>query len=131
MKKGFTLIELLGVIVLLGLIALIAIPSVNSALNSSKEKAYNEQIKTIENVARTYMSKNSLKLPSQTVGSFYCLSVSEMKKTGLLSSDDIKNPKYKKGSTKEDENFEIFNGSVIVTYTSQNKYSYKYSNNAC
>ena len=100
MKRGFTLVELLGVIVILGLIAMIAIPTINSALNSSRERAYNEQINTIEDTARTYMSKNSLKLPDQTTGNNCSLSVGVLKQSGLLSSDDIKNPKYKKAVPK-------------------------------
>ena len=52
MKKGFTLIELICVIVLLGLIAMIAIPTINTAINNSKERAYNEQVTLIEHTAR-------------------------------------------------------------------------------
>lgn len=130
MKKGFTLVELLGVIVILGIIAMIAIPTINSALNSSRQKAYDEQIKTLEDTARTYMSKNSLKLPSQSEGSKCCLSVSVMKQSGLLTDEDIKNPKYKEGSSDTTENFENFNGNVIITFTN-NKYKYAYSNTTC
>lgn len=125
MKKGFTLVELLGVIVILGLIAMIAIPTINSALNSSREKAYNEQIKTIEDTARTYMSKNSLKLPDQLEGNKCSIRISTLQQAGLLDSDDIQNPMYKEGSTDEKENFENFNGSVIITFTG-NKYKYEY-----
>lgn len=125
MKKGFTLVELLGVIVILGLIAMIAIPTINSALNSSREKAYNEQIKTIEDTAGTYMSKNSLKLPDQLEGNKCSIRISTLQQAGLLDSDDIQNPMYKEGSTDEKENFENFNGSVIITFTG-NKYKYEY-----
>ena len=62
MNKGFTLIELICVITILGLIALIAVPTVNTMIQNSKEDAYEEQIVTIEKTAKTYMSKNSLKL---------------------------------------------------------------------
>ena len=124
MKKGFTLIELLGVIVILGLIAMIAIPTINTALNSSRDRAYDEQINTIEDVA------NSLKLPDQTEGNNCCLSVDTLKKAGLLKADDIENPKYKKGSTNSEENFENFNGSVIITFTN-NRYKYEYKNSTC
>lgn len=130
MKKGFTLVELLGVIVILGIIAMIAVPTINNALNTSRDKAYDEQINTIENTARSYMSKNSLKLPSQTEGSKCCVSVNTLQKAGLLSSDDIENPKYKKDSTDSEENFENFNGSVIITFTN-NKYKYEYTKSAC
>lgn len=130
MKKGFTLVELLGVIVILGLIAMIAIPTINTALNDSRQRAYDEQVDTIEDTARTYMSKNSLKLPSQTEGSSCCVSVGTLQKEGLLTSDDIENPKYREGSSEADEKFKNFNGSVIITFT-KNKYSYEYANTTC
>jgi len=129
-NKGFTLTELICIIALLGLIALIAVPSVNTMINDSKEKAYKEQIRTIEESARTYMAKNSLELPDQVEGENKCLSVSKLKKSGLLSDEDIKNPKYRKNSKNQEEINETFNGSVLVTFKS-NKYTYKYDEGMC
>lgn len=126
MKKGFTLTELLGVIVILGLIALIAVPAINSALNSSKQKAFDEQVKTIENTARTYMADNPLKLPSMSGGKCF-LSVETLKDEGLLEDEDLENPKYKKNSTEGTESKDYFNGGIIITYdTSKSKYTYEY-----
>ncbi len=128
MKKGFTLIELVCVIILLGVIAMIAIPTINSAINSSKEKAYNSQISLIEETARTYMAKNPLKLPNQNTSSKAYVCVENLKKSGLITNEDVKNPMYKKNSTETKEKFESFDGTVEVTY-SGNKYRYKYNNN--
>ena len=47
MKKGFTLIELLAVILILGIIALIAIPTVNKILNEAREGAFQTSAKNI------------------------------------------------------------------------------------
>ena len=123
MKKGFTLIELLFVIALLGVIAVVATPAVNNMLQTSRENAYQSQIKTIEETARTYMSKNPNKLPN--TNEKLCVTVSELQTSGLLDKNGIKNPKYQKDSEKEDEKFEYFEGTIIITNI-EGRYTYKY-----
>lgn len=53
-KKGFTLIELLGVIVLIGLVCAIAVPSMLDYLNTSKREARNEMIGTIKTASKIF-----------------------------------------------------------------------------
>lgn len=53
-KKGFTLIELLAVIIILGVLMIIAIPSVTEYISSSRKKAY---IDTAKQYISTVMTK--------------------------------------------------------------------------
>lgn len=62
-KKGFTLVELLGVIVLLGIIGLIAVPTVNTLIKKSRERAIAVQEKEIINAAKSWSSENTSSLP--------------------------------------------------------------------
>ena len=53
-KKGFTLIELLAVIVLLGIIMLIAFPSIGGVSDTVKKKMLNTKLEMIEESAVLY-----------------------------------------------------------------------------
>mgnify|MGYP003508521194 FL=1 len=57
-KKGFTMVELLAVLILLGVLAIIAIPAINSTINSSKEKAKTVQKEIIIKAAHSYVAEN-------------------------------------------------------------------------
>ena len=57
-KKGFTLVELLVVIVILGVIMSIAIPSITSSIERSKDKQKTQIIKLIESAGELYVDKH-------------------------------------------------------------------------
>ena len=61
-KKAFTLVELLAVIVIMGLLMAIAIPSITSSLERSKEKQNESKYKMLESFAEIYVAdhKNSI-----------------------------------------------------------------------
>lgn len=53
-KKGFTLIELLAVIVILGVVLLLAMPSILDSINASRNSSYKILIGNIKTAAETY-----------------------------------------------------------------------------
>ncbi len=66
MKRcGFTLIELLTVIVILGVIALIAVPVVNGTIKTMRERSYQQQLENIKAAAKMWANENIYDLPTE------------------------------------------------------------------
>ncbi|WP_379969046.1 type IV pilin protein [Ectobacillus sp. sgz5001026] len=59
-EKGLTLVELLAVIVILGIVAAIAIPSIGSIIQKSKEDGVKADAITVINSAKTYVAANGV-----------------------------------------------------------------------
>lgn len=118
MKRGFTLAELLGVIVILGVIAIIVTPIVTGTLNESKEKAYNKQISIVENAAKKWGTENIDLLPDMDSEESQIISLDTLINSGQLQDASIKNPKTG----------EELEGCIVISYNSEyNQYEYKYS----
>ena len=75
-RKGFTLIELLAVIIILGILMIIAIPSVTTYISSSRKSAYVDTAKQVIGATRnivnsgkyeTYDSNVTYYFPSKCV----------------------------------------------------------------
>ena len=89
-KKGFTLVELLGVITILGILALIAMPTIDAIMTKNREKVYNTQIETIKNGLKTWGDGNTLALPENS-GEYLIINLGILKKAGFVD-EDIKDP---------------------------------------
>lgn len=63
-KRGFTLVELLGVIVILSIIMLIAIPNVTSVLEKSKRSTYLADAKKLISQVEYEISNNTIEKPN-------------------------------------------------------------------
>lgn len=120
-NKGFTLIELLGIIVILGLVAVIVTISVNNIINVSKEGLSSIQIREIEKAAEIYYlneGMNSSNLESEFVED--CVNVGYLLENGYFDSSTVIDPKDNKNLL----------GSVKIIYDAK-QYSYIYQNNIC
>ena len=65
-KNGFTLIELLAVIIILGILMIIAIPSVTKYINDSRKSSYIDTAKEIASGARNLVNEGKLEMYDTT-----------------------------------------------------------------
>lgn len=89
-RKGFTLIELLAVLVILVVIMAIAIPSVTSSIERSKNKEKTMKIKLIESEAELYIDRHSGTTTTITIPTL----ITDAKST--LKANDIADPNNSK-----------------------------------
>ena len=64
-RKGFTLIEIIGVIIIIGVLALIAIPSFMSSLGVFRDDYYDNIVNTLENSGKEFFTDNKIYRPSK------------------------------------------------------------------
>ena len=106
--KGFTLAELLGVIIVLGVIALITFPIVNNTIKENKDKLYNSQLEEIKMSAEKWAYANINMLPT-VENDTITVTLLELKKAGFVSLD-ARNPKTG----------ELLPNDMIITITLKN-----------
>ncbi|QUL58466.1 prepilin-type N-terminal cleavage/methylation domain-containing protein [Paenibacillus tritici] len=86
-QKGFTLIELLAVIVILGIIAVIAIPMISGILNKSRNDADVATANQIYNAARLYItSELNGDFSNDSTGTTKTITVKVLQDTGYLEA---------------------------------------------
>lgn len=88
MKKGFTLIELLATIILIGVLALITVPTVTNVIKNVRNKTLNETINNIISSAEDYVIEkdNEYSIVEKSV------SINLLKQEGYLPDKIYINP---------------------------------------
>lgn len=102
-EKGLTLVELLAVIVILGIVAAIAVPSIGSVIQKSRENAVKADALEVLNAAKTYVAEQGVptdEIPATELENYvdnvklgedndYTVSVTENGKTFTLDTAAI------------------------------------------
>lgn len=112
-KKGFTMVELLAVVTILGVLAIVAIPSTKYLIERGKENYYVAQKNQIELAAKEYLKDNPQLLPGE-VGGNRIITLRE-----LIAHKYISNVK-----NQNKENCDKNETTVKVTRISKTKYTY-------
>lgn len=118
-RKGFTLVELLAVLVILVAIMGIAIPSISSSLERTKEKQNQSRYKIIESAAEQYVTdhKNAIYNKLGTNTTCYI----QIKDINYLNADEMK----------DSDGNDISNNYIIFTKPSTYVYSTTRSGSSC
>ncbi len=98
-KKGFTLTEILGVLVILGLLLLLIVPTILNKVRVSENDTKKTQDKMIEESTNLYMDDNKDLFPG-TTDNVYCIPIQTLIDHGKITEDlkDVtsKDPNIKK-----------------------------------
>jgi type IV pilus assembly protein PilA len=62
-NKGYTLVELLAVIVILGIILVLAVPSITNSINFSRKEAFVKSEEELARAAENYIVNNPKYIP--------------------------------------------------------------------
>lgn len=116
-EKGFTLSELLGVIVIIGLLLILIVPTILNRLNSTGDEATGAGNEIIYNAADQYIREHPKDYPPGKAGR-YCIAIQKLIDDGKLSAP------VKDVTTGED----ISDKSVMVTIYSAGTSDYEIKN---
>lgn len=114
-NKGFTLVEVLAVITIIGLLALITVPTVDSIIKRGKEDAFVVQKEAILSSLKNWAASKTLTLPTVN-GETLTTTIGELKVSGFLEVE-TKNPM---------NDLCFSNDTILVVTRKNNNYTYAF-----
>jgi len=115
-KNGFTLVELLGVIMLLGLLAIVIMPPMIKRVQNLRKDLSNSQISLVYSATETYLKKYKNDYPT-IEGKKYCITLEMLVDEGLLDEKLVNHL--------NDSDIDL-DSTVDVTVDSKLSYSYQW-----
>ena len=86
-NKGFSLIEMLAVVIILGVLSVIIVPSIFTMIKNSKEKEYKNIIENIENSAIFYATTNRETIEEEFENNvYYEITLNDLVASGLIKT---------------------------------------------
>ena len=118
MKKGFTLVELMGILAILGIIILVAVPSLLATNKNSTEMNYREFQNTVNEAAETYIEINGDKYQDlkNNNAATTVIDADTLVNDGLLQST-LTNPETEKSIIEENGSVTVINENGVLKYT--------------
>lgn len=87
-NKGFTLVELLATVIILGLLAMIAVPAVMDNIEKARADSYKQIINNIEQTAQLYVRNNKENIEGINVaGNTIIITIQD-----LVNNEDLDTP---------------------------------------
>ena len=116
-KSGFTLIELIGIVVIIGLILLVAVPTINNVIEQGEENKKQEALNNIYMATENYLMANYDEYSSlDNIGASEYIYVMDLINQQYMDIDEL-NPN-------DDESFDS-KDVVKVTRNEDNTFSYE------
>lgn len=120
-KKGFTLIELLGIVIIISMLVIIALPLITNSINNYSKKTDKLTLSMIKEAARLYIDDNKNDFVKNSENS-YCITISELVDNEYLKESieyqgaDITNTKSLQVTYTNNYNIELVDSDSCIDY---------------
>jgi len=116
-KKGFTLIELLAVIVIIGILVALIVPITLGVISDAKQSTYNDQLITIKNAAKGYITEHSSEFATlDTTGGTITVTLNTLVTGGYIDAPVT--------NQLTNQAMNLTNTTILVTKLANGNYSY-------